>query len=107
MTTPPTVRDLREPISTPSDGIVSRAIHDDDGCRVVLFSFAPGQQLSDHTASMPAILEVVDGEADLSVAGEHIDGRPGTWLHMAAETPHGVVARTSLTLLLTLIKQRG
>jgi quercetin dioxygenase-like cupin family protein len=41
------------------------------------------------------------------VSGEHVDGHPGTWLHMAAETPHGIVARTSLTLLLTLIKQRG
>jgi quercetin dioxygenase-like cupin family protein len=107
MTRPPVVRDLREPISTPADGIVSRAIHDDEGCRVVLFSFAAGQQLSDHTASMPAILEVVEGEADLSVAGEHIEGRPGTWLHMAAETPHGIVARTPLTLLLTMIKPRG
>jgi quercetin dioxygenase-like cupin family protein len=103
----PIVRDLREPVSTPSDGIVSRAIHDDERCRVVLFSFAPGQQLSDHTASSPAILEVVDGEAELSVAGERIDGRPGTWLHMDADTPHGIVARTQLTLLLTLLKGRG
>ena len=66
-----------------------------------------GQQLSDHTASSPAILEVVDGQADISVAGEHIDGRPGTWLHMEADTPHGIVARTPLTLLLTLLKGRG
>ena len=107
MTSPVTVRDLREPISTPADGIVSRAIHDDATCRVVIFSFAAGQQLSDHTASMPAILEVVEGEAELSVAGEQIAGRPGTWVHMAAETSHGVLARTPLTLLLTLIKQRG
>ena len=107
MTGPAIVRDLREPISTPADGIVSRAIHDDAACRVILFSFAAGQQLSDHTASMPAILEVVEGEADLSVGGEHIEGRPGTWIHMAADTSHGIVARTPLTLLLTLIKQRG
>jgi quercetin dioxygenase-like cupin family protein len=103
----PIVRDLREPISTPADGIVSRAIHDDENWRVVLFSFAPGQQLSDHTASTPAIIEIVEGEADLTVAGDAIDGRPGTWLHMEAETPHGIVARTPLTLLLTLLKQRG
>jgi quercetin dioxygenase-like cupin family protein len=102
----PVVRDLREPISTPADGIVSRTIHDDARCRVVLFSFAVGQQLSDHTASSPAILEVVDGQADISVAGNHIDGRPGTWLHMDADTPHGIVARTPVTLLLTLLKGR-
>ena len=60
----PIVHDLREPVSTPADGIVSRSIHDDDSCRVVLFSFATGQQLSDHTAAVPVTIEVVDGEAD-------------------------------------------
>ncbi len=103
----PIVHDLREPVSTPIDGIVSRSIHDDDNCRVVLFSFATGQQLSDHTAAVPVTIEVVEGEAAIGVAGETIDGHPGTWLHLAANTPHSVVARTPLTLLLTLLKQRS
>lgn len=103
----PIVHDLREPVSTPTDGIVSRSIHDDDSCRVVLFSFATGQQLSDHTAAVPVTIEVVEGEAAIGVAGETIDGHPGTWLHLAANTPHSVVARTPLTLLLTLLKQRS
>ncbi len=99
-----TIVDLREPIETPSDGIVSRAIHSDDVVRVVLFSFAAGQQLSDHTAPMPVTLEVVDGEATITLADETIEGRAGTWLHMPANTPHSVVARTPVTLLLTLLK---
>ena len=43
----------------------------------------------------------------IGVAGETIDGHPGTWLHLEADTTHSVVARTPLTLLLTLLKQRG
>jgi quercetin dioxygenase-like cupin family protein len=107
MTNRPIIHDLRAPVSTPADGIVSRTIHDDDSCRVVLFSFATGQQLSDHTAAVPVTIEVVEGEAAIGVADETIDGRPGTWLHLAANTPHSVVARTPLTLLLTLLKQRS
>jgi quercetin dioxygenase-like cupin family protein len=107
MTTRPTIHDLRAPVSTPVDGIVSRSLHDDDSCRVVLFSFAPGQQLSDHTAAVPVTIEVVEGEAEIGVAGERIDARAGTWLHLEANTPHSVVARTPLTLLLTLLKPRA
>jgi quercetin dioxygenase-like cupin family protein len=99
-----TVHDLREHVPTPPDGIVSRTIHADDDVRVVLFSFAAGQQLSDHTAAVPVLLEVVDGEATIGVGGRTIEGRPGTWLHLPAHTPHSVLAQTPLTLCLVLVK---
>ena len=98
------VIDLREPVDTPADGIVSRTIHDDEVVRAVLFSFAPGQQLSDHTASVPITIVIVEGEADLVVEGESHGGRPGSWMHVAANVPHSVEARTPLTMLLTLLK---
>jgi quercetin dioxygenase-like cupin family protein len=106
-TRPPTVHDLRQPVDTPADGIVSRTIHVDDDIRVVLFSFAVGQQLSDHTAAVPVTIEVVEGEAEIGVGEARIEGRPGTWLHLPAETPHSVVALTPVTLLLTLLKRGG
>jgi quercetin dioxygenase-like cupin family protein len=98
-----TVRDLREEVSTPPDGIVSRSIFVDDDVRVVLFSFAVGQRLTDHTAAVPVLIQVVDGEARIGVAGETIDGRPGTWLHLAANTPHSIEATSALTLLLVML----
>ncbi len=104
MTDSPTIVDLRAPVETPDDGIVSRAIYNDDDVRVVHFSFATGQQLSDHTAPMPVTLEVVEGEATITLGDDVIEGRPGTWLHMPANTPHSVVAKTPLVLLLTLLK---
>ena len=97
--------DLREPVETPQDGIVSRTIHNDDSARVVLFSFAAGQQLSDHTASVPVTVVVVEGEADILIDGEQHDGRTGSWVHLDANVPHSVVARTPVTLLLTLLKE--
>jgi quercetin dioxygenase-like cupin family protein len=101
------VRDLREAIPTPPDGIVSRTIFVDDDVRVVLFSFASGQQLSDHTAAVPVLIEVVEGEASIGVGAELIESRAGTWLHLPAHTPHSVTARTPLTLLLTLLKKQA
>ena len=105
MTDPATIVDLRAPVETPADGIVSRAIYNDDDVRVVHFSFAAGQQLSDHTAAVPVTLEVVEGEATITVGGDVIEGRAGTWMHLPANTPHSVVARTPLVLLLTLLKR--
>ncbi len=104
MTHSPTIVDLRAPVETPDDGIVSRAIYNDDDVRVVHFSFASGQQLSDHTAPMPVTLEVVEGEATITLGDEVVEGRPGIWMHLPADTPHSVVARTPLLLLLTLLK---
>jgi len=103
----PTVLDLREPVETPADGIVSRAIYNDDEIRVVHFSFAPGQQLSDHTAPVPVALEIIEGEATITLSDDVVEGRPGTWIHMPANTPHSVVAASPLVMLLTLLKKSG
>jgi quercetin dioxygenase-like cupin family protein len=107
MTDSPTIVDLRAPVETPDDGIVSRAIYSDDDVRVVHFSFAPGQQLSDHTAPWPVTLEVVAGEAAITLADETVDAPAGTWIHLPADTPHSVMARTPLALLLHLLKRGG
>jgi quercetin dioxygenase-like cupin family protein len=103
----PTVLDLRQPVETPDDGIVSRAIYNDDEIRVVHFSFAPGQQLSDHTAPVPVTLEVIEGEATITLDDAVVEGRPGTWMHLPANTPHSVVAASPLLMLLTLLKKSG
>jgi quercetin dioxygenase-like cupin family protein len=100
----PTIIDLRAPVETPADGIVSRAIHSDDDVRVVLFSFAAGQELSDHTAPMPITLEIVAGDAVVTVDGQVTDAPAGTWLHLPASTPHSVEATSPVTMLLTLLK---
>ena len=107
MPDPTTIVDLRAPVETPDDGIVSRAIYSDDVVRVVHVSFAPGQQLSDHTAPWPVTLEVVDGQATITLGEDTVEAAAGTWMHMPANTPHSVVARTPLVLLLHLLKRGG
>ena len=87
----------------PAAGIHSRTVHSGDGVRVVLFGFAAGEELSKHTASRPAAIHVLSGAFDITLAGERVDGTPGTWVHMAAGTPHALRAREPGRMLLTLM----
>jgi len=94
--------DLVGPI--PADSIVSRALHHDERVKVTLFGFAAGQELSEHTASKPAILQVVAGEGTFGLGAERVEVGPGSWAFMAPNLPHTVVARTPLVMLLTMLK---
>jgi quercetin dioxygenase-like cupin family protein len=87
----------------PQDSIVSRTVFKDDDSRVILFVFAPGEKLSEHTSSYPAILHFLEGEAALTLGEEAMDARPGMWVHMAANLPHSVEAQTEVRMLLTML----
>jgi quercetin dioxygenase-like cupin family protein len=91
----------------PSDGILSRTLYADDQIKVVLFAFSVGQELSEHTASTPAIIQVVKGEARLMLGSETVEGHTGTWVYMPAQLVHSVQARAPLVMLLILLKAPG
>lgn len=87
-----------------ADTIVSRTIHNDDQAKVILFGFAAGQELSEHTASMPAVMHILRGEAKLTLGGDSMDAAEGAWVHMAANLQHSVFAKTPVIMLLWLLK---
>lgn len=89
---------------TPPDSITSRSLYTDEGVRAVLFRFAAGQELSEHTASQPAILHILEGEADLRLGDDARAAAAGTWVHMPPNLRHSIVAKTALVMLLLLIK---
>lgn len=99
------VQDLAgETPELPSDSILSRTFYEDAQMKAILFGFAPGQELSEHTASHPAILHFVRGEADLVLGGDRHTAQAGTWAHMDANLSHSIKARTPVTMLLLLFK---
>src|SRR5665811_1027347 len=67
-------------------GIHSQTLYDGPDLRLVLFAFAPGEELSEHTAARPAVVHVLDGEGDAIVDGEPFALNPGTWFRMPAGT---------------------
>lgn len=91
----------------PDDTIVSRTFHEDDRAKAILFGFAPGQELSEHTASQPAILHFLEGQADLTLGDEQLQARPGTWVHMPARLPHSILARSQTLMLLILFQPQS
>ncbi|HET7727717.1 MAG TPA: cupin domain-containing protein [Candidatus Limnocylindrales bacterium] len=97
------IQDLLAEAPIPARGILSRTLSDEDDVRLVLFAFAAGEELSEHTAARPAIVHILHGEATLSVGGERYEAGPGSWLRMAAGTVHAVRARTPLVLALYLL----
>ena len=58
------VQDLCTEVAVPENGILSRTLQDDNHTKIVAFGFAPGQELSAHTAPMPAVLYFVKGGAE-------------------------------------------
>ena len=89
--------------SFPPDSILSRTIYQDDTIKTILFGFQPGQELSEHTAAVPALLQFIKGEADLILGEEHKLASQGTWVRMPAKLPHSVHAKTETIMLLSLL----
>jgi quercetin dioxygenase-like cupin family protein len=95
---------LHKEIAIPEKGILSHTIHNDEGLKIVLFGFAAGQELTAHTAPMPATLMFLEGEADLTLGDDRQQAVPGTFIHMQPKLTHGIVAKTPLLMLLYLHK---
>lgn len=88
----------------PPDSIVSRTLYEDDQHKAILFGFAPGQELSEHTASQTALLYFIQGQAQLTLGEDESKAVPGTLVRMAPRLPHSVQAETQLFMLLIMLK---
>ena len=88
----------------PADSIVSRTLYSDDRLKTILFAFAPGQELSEHTSARTAILHFLQGEAELTLGGDRMTARAGAWVHMTSHLPHSIVAKTPVLMLLLMFQ---
>jgi quercetin dioxygenase-like cupin family protein len=96
---------LGSEIEPPPDGTLSRTVFHDERLKVVLFGFSAGQELSEHTASSPAMMHFLRGEADVTLGPDKLAAGVGTWIHMPAQLPHSICAKTPVVMLLLLLKQ--
>jgi quercetin dioxygenase-like cupin family protein len=88
----------------PPDSILSKTFFQGADSRAIFFRFSPGQELSEHTASKPAILHFLRGAARLTLAGETMQVGPGAWVHMPPHLAHSIHAETEVDMLLYLIE---
>ena len=90
-------------VAIQAGAVVSKVVHRGDGLDVTVFGFDTGEQLTEHQAARAAVVQVVSGRLRFTVDGEQLDLGAGSWLHMAPQAPHALVATEPTVMLLTLI----
>src|SRR5436853_7501055 len=98
------VKPLAELLQYQDGSIVSRVLLKNKGGTVTLFAFGQGEGLSEHTAPFEALVFVVDGKAEVEIAGEVYSVGQGETITLPANIPHAVRAATRFKMLLTMIR---
>lgn len=96
--------ELASEVAYQSGAIVSRTLIKKGGGTVTLFAFDAGQALSEHTAPFDALVQVLDGAAEVTIAGQAVPLRAGQTVLMPADVPHAVTATERFKMLLVMIK---
>ncbi len=86
------------------NGIVSRTLLRTANSRTVLFGFAVGQELTEHTSTQHAVIQILSGSCEFSLSGVPRTLKTGDLLYMPPNLPHAVKATKQFSMLLTLSK---
>lgn len=93
-----------EKVDYSSEGIISKRVIDRTVGTVTLFSFDKGQRLSTHSAPFDALVQVVEGEAEIIINEVSFTLGAGDAIIMPAGIPHAVNAVAKFKMILTMIK---
>lgn len=99
-------KNIAEAIQYQAGAAVSKEIISKPSGTVTLFAFDKGQGLSEHTTPYDALVMIIDGRADITVAGEKHEVRTGEMLLMPANLPHALKAVEAFKMTLTMIKSQ-
>ena len=97
-------QNLTDLIEYAADSVVSKTILDKTAGTITLFAFDKGQKLSEHTAPYDAVVQVLDGRAQLTIGGQDKQVSAGQIIIMPANVPHAVTAVQKFKMLLTMIR---
>lgn len=94
---------LQSLIDYQTGSVVSRTIVDKEEVSITAFAFDETQRLSEHTSPHDAILQVVDGTANITIASEEHEVEEGETIVLPANEPHAVDAVSQFKMVLTMI----
>lgn len=100
------IPDLAGLIEIQTEATVSRTVLRAPGVRVVLFGFDTGQELTEHTAAMPVLLQVLSGRLSITADGRTEELVPGGLMRLETRLPHAVLAHEPSRLVLTMLDPR-
>ncbi len=98
------VLNLKQSVDYSEGGIVSKQVVKNNSGNLTLFSFDKGQGLSQHTAPFDAVVQILDGEAEVVLDGVPYLLKEGETIIMPANVPHALNAVERFKMLLTMIK---
>lgn len=101
----PDLNDLIDSIQPES--IISRTFYKARGVTGIVFGFDAGQTLSEHTSSQSAMIQILDGEATVTLGDDMHRLSAGAWAHMPPHLKHSIHADTPLIMLLIMTKGTG
>jgi quercetin dioxygenase-like cupin family protein len=91
-------------ISYQSGSVVSRVILKQKGGNVTVFAFDTGQELSEHTAPFDALVNVIEGDVEVTVSGVPMRVGAGESIIMPANQPHALKAISRFKMVLTMVR---
>lgn len=100
-----TVFSLENTIEYTDGGVISKQVTKSKAGNLTLFSFDKEQGLSEHKTSYDAIVQILDGEAEITINGQLFHLGKGQAIIMPANVPHSLKAIERFKMLLTMIKQ--
>ena len=95
---------LDELVNRQHAAVVSRTLLQRATGTVTVFAFDEGQGLSEHTAPFDALVQVLEGSAEITISGKVLQVRLGDAVMLPANQPHAVKATSCLKMLLTMIR---
>jgi quercetin dioxygenase-like cupin family protein len=95
---------LAELVDYQNGSVVSRTIMDKKTGTCTLFAFDAGQGLSEHTAPFDALVQILDGEAEITISGKPFHLKNGDILIMPSDKPHALKAVKRFKMMLVMIK---
>lgn len=101
------VHDLRNAVEPGEDKPGVKRVLVEDHVRVVIFDFAAGQGLTEHTAAFPILVQSIGGHLQFTADGRTTDLHPGDVAHLSARLPHAVHAVTDATLQLVMLDPKA
>ncbi|MBN2183069.1 MAG: cupin domain-containing protein [Sedimentisphaerales bacterium] len=87
-----------------ADSIVSKTLLDKPAGTITLFAFDKGQKLSEHTSPYDAVIQILDGKAQLTIGGRQKLVSNGQIIIMPGNVPHAVAADEKFKMLLIMIR---
>ncbi len=99
------VSGLAEALPVTASATTSRSLVDNDRVRVVALAFDTGEELTEHTATMPVVVQLLDGTMRFEVAGDEHQLAAGDCVYLAANEPHSLEALEPSLMSLVMIRE--